>query len=160
MRAHIRRLESADVDAVVALSLRAWEPVFASLEAVLGRRLFGHMYPNGDWRPSQERDVRRSCAEHQAWVADAGGTVVGFVTVDLRPGDHEGEIYMLAVDPSSQRRGIGSRLTEWAAQAIADAGKALVIVETGGDPGHAAARRTYESAGFTPLPIVRYFKLS
>ncbi|MGZ4435804.1 MAG: hypothetical protein ACXVW7_19605 [Trebonia sp.] len=29
---------------------------------------------------------------------------------------------------------------------------------TGGDPGHAPARRLYERAGFTPVPLVRYFK--
>jgi len=32
------------------------------------------------------------------------------------------------------------------------------MVKTGGDPGHAAARRTYEKAGCTLLPIARYFK--
>jgi hypothetical protein len=35
---------------------------------------------------------------------------------------------------------------------------AVVTVETGGDPGHAPARATYESAGFTLFPISRYFK--
>jgi hypothetical protein len=32
------------------------------------------------------------------------------------------------------------------------------MVETGGDPGHAPARRTYEAAGFHPFPVVKYFK--
>jgi hypothetical protein len=32
------------------------------------------------------------------------------------------------------------------------------MVETGGDPGHAPARRTYEKAGYTLMPIARYFK--
>ena len=35
---------------------------------------------------------------------------------------------------------------------------AEAVVETGGDPGHAAARRTYEKAGLVLLPIARYFK--
>jgi hypothetical protein len=34
----------------------------------------------------------------------------------------------------------------------------VAMVETGGDPGHAAARRTYEKAGYVHLPIARYFK--
>jgi hypothetical protein len=34
----------------------------------------------------------------------------------------------------------------------------VAMVETGGDPGHTAARRTYEKAGYVLLPIVRYFK--
>jgi RimJ/RimL family protein N-acetyltransferase len=36
---------------------------------------------------------------------------------------------------------------------------AVAMVETGGDPGHAASRRTYEKAGFVLLPIARYFKM-
>ncbi len=35
----------------------------------------------------------------------------------------------------------------------------VAMVETGGDPGHAAARRTYEKAVYVHLPtIARYFK--
>ena len=34
----------------------------------------------------------------------------------------------------------------------------LAHIATGGDPGHAAARHTYEKAGFTALPLVRYYK--
>jgi hypothetical protein len=35
----------------------------------------------------------------------------------------------------------------------------IAVVETGGDPGHAPARAAYEVAGFTLLPIARYFRL-
>ena len=34
----------------------------------------------------------------------------------------------------------------------------MALVETGGDPGHAAARRVYEKADYTILPVARYFK--
>jgi RimJ/RimL family protein N-acetyltransferase len=34
----------------------------------------------------------------------------------------------------------------------------VAMVEAGGDPGHAPARRVYEKAGYTLLPIARYFK--
>ncbi|HJE58634.1 MAG TPA: hypothetical protein K8V84_09005 [Nocardiopsis listeri] len=39
-----------------------------------------------------------------------------------------------------------------------EVGVRVAVVETGGDPGHAPARATYAKAGFTSLPIVRYFK--
>ena len=39
-----------------------------------------------------------------------------------------------------------------------NAGMSIVMVETGGDAGHAPARRSYEAAGFTLLPVARYFK--
>jgi hypothetical protein len=35
----------------------------------------------------------------------------------------------------------------------------IAAVGTGGDPGHAPARATYEALGFTLLPSARYLKL-
>jgi ribosomal protein S18 acetylase RimI-like enzyme len=69
-----------------------------------------------------------------------------------------GEISMLAVDPDHQGGGIGTALTEFALDRLKEAGMTVAMVETGGDPGHAAARRTYEKAGYVLLPIARYFK--
>jgi hypothetical protein len=34
----------------------------------------------------------------------------------------------------------------------------LAVVATGGDPGRAPARAAYENAGFTALPLVRYYQ--
>ena len=34
----------------------------------------------------------------------------------------------------------------------------MVMVETGGDRGHAPARATYEGLGFQRWPVARYFK--
>jgi hypothetical protein len=34
----------------------------------------------------------------------------------------------------------------------------VAMVETGGDPGHAAARHVYERAGYRLLQVARYFK--
>jgi len=41
---------------------------------------------------------------------------------------------------------------------LKQAGMTTAVVDTGGDPGHAPAPRTYESAGFRLFPIARYFK--
>jgi len=38
------------------------------------------------------------------------------------------------------------------------AGMKMAVAETGGDAGHAPARQAYEKAGYTGLPLVRYFK--
>ena len=70
-----------------------------------------------------------------------------------------GGIDMIAVDPAYQRRGIGSQLTSSATDYMRDEGMDIALVETGGDPGHAPARATYDAAGFTLLPIARYFRL-
>jgi ribosomal protein S18 acetylase RimI-like enzyme len=156
----IRRLEPADLDAVVALSLRAWAPVFASFEAALGRAIYGALFP--DWRVSQAAAVRETCtaAEHVVWVAVAGERPVGFVAAG--PVDEDavraGEIHMVAVDPDHQGAGVATALMERAVAHLAAEGFPLAVLGTGGDPGHAPARALYERLGFTPLPLVRYYR--
>jgi GNAT superfamily N-acetyltransferase len=97
--------------------------------------------------------------ETRIWVAEVDGEIVGFVgTGVFDPELTMGEISILAVDPDHQGSGIGTALTEFALDRLAEAGMRVAMVETGGDPGHAPARRTYEGAGFTLLPVARYFK--
>jgi hypothetical protein len=35
----------------------------------------------------------------------------------------------------------------------------VAVIGTGGDPGHAPARRLYEHAGFRLMPAAQYFKV-
>src|SRR4028118_1585792 len=159
MRARIRPFDDRDAEAVVNLSLRAWAPVFASLEQALGSEIFRRQHP--DWREDQRRAVEEVCAagKGQVWVAEVDARAVGFVTVELdHPERSMGEISMLAVDPDHQGGGIGTALTEFALDRLKDAGMTVAMVETGGDLGHAAARRTYEKAGYVQLPTARHFK--
>jgi ribosomal protein S18 acetylase RimI-like enzyme len=154
----IRAMHDDDADAVVALSLRAWAPVFDSIRATVGPRIFRYFYA-GDWRAHQAADVRRACAEYDARVAEVDGRVVGFTAVHLPADGVEGEIYMVAVDPDAQGAGIGRRLTDDAVEQIRRAGKRVAVVETGGDAAHAPARATYRAAGFTPFPSERFYLL-
>ena len=158
MSATIRPIEPADVEPVVELSLRAWAPVFDSLRGALGTGLFSRMHP--DWRQDQRRAVEEACGDEQLTVsvAEVEGAVVGFVAIRTDADSRLGEIHMVAVDPEHQRRGIGASLTRVALKQLAGAGMTIAMVETGGDPGHAPARATYEHADFTLLPIARYFK--
>lgn len=154
----IRAYRPPDEQPVVELSLRAWAPVFASVEAILGGELSFRLH--GDWRQYQERAVRRTLGDHDmtVWVADTG-QVIGFVAARIADAERSlGEIYMVAVDPDSQRRGVGTALTEHATSWIRDAGMLVAMIATGGDPGHAAARRVYEKAAYTPLPTAGYFR--
>lgn len=154
----IRLFEDGDAEAVVDLSLRAWEPVFASIERAMGPEIYGPLVP--DWRASQRQSVKDACASQKTrvWVAEVDASTIGFVAVELHAEDNFGEIYLLAVDPEYQGSGIGTALTEFALAWIKDAGMPVAMVETGLDPGHAPARRTYEKAGYVQLPIARYFK--
>jgi GNAT superfamily N-acetyltransferase len=98
--------------------------------------------------------------QRDVFVAVTDGRPVGFVAVALNA-FHEGMgvIDIIGVDPDYQRRGISSRLTEFATAHMHSRGMDIAVVETGGDPGHQPARAAYEAAGFTLLPIARYFRL-
>jgi ribosomal protein S18 acetylase RimI-like enzyme len=156
----IREFRESDLEAVVEFSLRAWAPVFASLRNVLGDDIFLRLHPH--WRASQAEAVRSSCTddEREVFVAVTNGRPIGFVAIALNA-FHErmGVIDIIGVDPDYQRRGISRRLTEIATEHMRSRGMDIAVVETGGDPGHAPARAAYESAGFTLLPIGRYFRL-
>ncbi|MGL4621341.1 GNAT family N-acetyltransferase [Chroococcidiopsis sp.] len=147
------------LDAVVRLSLRAWTPVFDSIQNVMNADVYQVFYPD-DWRVSQQKAVEDVCVteDTNVWVAIDSGSTVGFVAAKLDSESSMGEIYMVAVDPDFQGRGIGTVLIEFAIDWMKDAGMSVAMVETGGDPGHAPARHTYEKLGFGLLPIARYFK--
>ena len=147
------------LDAVTHLSLRAWASVFDSIKNVMNVEVYQTFYPD-DWRVSQQQAVKDVCAAEDinVWVAIEDNLTVGFIAAKLHSEDNMGEIYMVAVDPDFQGRGIGTALTEFALTWMKDAGMSIAMVETGGDRGHAPARHTYEKAGFEMLPIARYFK--
>jgi ribosomal protein S18 acetylase RimI-like enzyme len=159
MDSHIRPFHQDDLDAVVRLSLLAWIPVFRSFKQVLGHEIYSRIWP--DWQKSQKEGVENVCQapeKHSVWVAELDGTVVGFIVIELHDSDKSGQVILLAVHPDYQNRGIGTDLNVFALERMKESGTKLAVVETGGDPGHAPARRSYEKAGYTGLPLVRYFK--
>ena len=151
-------IEPHDTTAVVDLSLRAWAPVHASIREALSPEINDSLQP--DWRMTQQRDVEAVLASDvtEVWVADANNRAVGFVAARIHADGRIGEIDMLAVDPDHQGAGIGQALTEHALAWIKDSGIEIAMVGTGGDPGHAPARRTYANAGMRLVPMARYFK--
>ena len=156
----IREFRGDDLAAIVEFSLRAWEPVFGSVRNVLGDDIFLRLHP--DWKEDQADAVRSACTneERDVFVAVTDGRPVGFVAVALNA-FHEGMgvIDIIGVDPDFQRRGVSTQLTEFATEHMRSRGMDIAVVETGGDPGHQPARAAYEAAGFTLLPIARYFRL-
>ena len=145
----IREFAEDDLEAVVAFSLRAWEPVFASVQAVLGDEIFLRLHP--DWRTSQERTVRSICTndERDVYVAvpahDLSASSPSPRIVPRADGRHR--------DHRSRPRlsAAGSRRPTHRVRAahMRRCGMDIAVVETGGDPGHVPARALYGDAGFT-----------
>jgi ribosomal protein S18 acetylase RimI-like enzyme len=156
-KSQIRAFVDSDLTEVVELSLLAWEPAFESMEKVLGPRIFHLIWP--DWRKSQAEAVAGACratGKYTTLVAELDGRVVGFIAYEFK--GETGEVVLLAVHPEFQRCGIATELNQAALEAMKAAGAKLAVAETGGDEGHAPARRAYEKAGYTGLPLVRYFR--
>jgi ribosomal protein S18 acetylase RimI-like enzyme len=155
----IKPFDVGKLDSVVELSLRAWAPVFVSIEKTYLPAVYKSFYPKG-WHVAQEEAVKSVCVseDNHVWVAEDAGKVVGFVAVSLHVEDCMGEVYMIAVDPDAQRQGIALALTDFAVNYMKQAGMKIAMVETGADSSHAPARSTYEKAGFTLHPVARYFK--
>jgi GNAT superfamily N-acetyltransferase len=159
MAIDIKAYENEHRQDVLALSLRAWAPVFDQLEGAVAPYVYEAFYPNG-WAARQSKDIGSFLDEegHNAWVASDNGHIVGWVGVRLHDEDGMGEIYILAVDLGAQRQGVARLLMEKAFHYLKESGMKIVMVETGDDPGHAPSRAAYESAGFERWPVARYFR--
>jgi ribosomal protein S18 acetylase RimI-like enzyme len=158
MTVTIRPLVEVDIEAILDLSIAAWEPVFASFRQVLGATIYTHIYP--DWQKQQREGVEGVLrdAKFTVYVADVDGVVAGFIAYFFQAGEQAGEVEMLAVHPDYQQRGIATELNTFVLRAMKAQGYKLAVVATGGDPGHAPARKAYEKAGYTALPLVRYYQ--
>ena len=159
MNFQIRLGSDHDIEALVQLSLLAWEPIFDSFRQIMGPAIYPIIYP--DWRTIQSETVATYCKEREntvVWVAEVAGRVVGFLVYELNHKDKTGEVQLLAVHPQYQNQGIGTELNNFALVKMQESGMKMAVVGTGGDPAHAPARSSYEKAGYTALPLVRYYK--
>lgn len=118
---------------LLALSLRAWEPVFPMLKSAVPAFVYESFYPDG-WRSRQSNDLGAILdgEPENIDVALVDKSPTGWVCTRLHPEDSMSEVYVH--------------------------GMQMVMVETGDDPGHSPARHLYEGSGFKRWPVARYFK--
>ena len=155
---NIRSYEEDDKPALEELTLRAWKPVFADLERSIKPEPYEAFVP--DWQAEQMRSLNTFCDSGDVYTIVAGRDkkILGFTDKSFHPEDFLGQIYLIGVDPDCQRRGIGTALINASIEIVKHRGFALVMIETGGDPGHAAAKKTYEKMGFDLYPVARCLK--
>ncbi|NKB33785.1 MAG: GNAT family N-acetyltransferase [Pseudomonadales bacterium] len=154
----IRKYQESDRESLVDITLRAWKPVFEGLSTAISPNIYEVFVP--DWQAEQMRTLDTICGsdEIDKNVAVEDDIIVGFAAASYHPEDFLGQVYIVGVDPNHRRKGIATQLTEECLRMIKAKGLDLAMVETGGDPGHAAARATYESMGFENFPVCRYLK--
>jgi GNAT superfamily N-acetyltransferase len=158
LEVNIRQYLESDWHAVLNICIAAFTPIHQGFERALGRELFLVVYP--DWKASNESYLRSLCEKesNQILVAEIQNQVVGFIHYELNAETAVGRLGLNAVLPGWQGRGFGARLYERVLEILRCEGMRLVQVGTGGDEAHIAARRAYEKCGFSPIPVVHYFK--
>jgi ribosomal protein S18 acetylase RimI-like enzyme len=157
---NVRPYRPEDQETLVAIALAAWEPINAYFRQAQGDELYDALHP--DWRAEKARQIRSACAgDYGLWVcvAERDGRIVGFCTYGVRQANFLGEIGNNAVWPACRGQGIAGRLYAYALDDLRALGARYVVVDTGGDPAHAPARRAYEKAGFNvALPVMHYYR--
>jgi ribosomal-protein-alanine N-acetyltransferase len=94
---------------------------------------------------------RGSCA----WVAEAGGKIVGFLIAG-RKSREAGHIVTIDVVAGWRRKGVGQALMDAAEAWAAEQGLRLLFLETAED--NLTARRFYEARGYSKIEKVeRYY---
>jgi len=158
MNLTIRHASEDDIEDLIELTLLAFKPIFKSFAQILGPEIFLILYP--DWKAAQTEVVESELSNEDitVWLGELDGKVVGLITQKLNKESKMGEVRFLAVHPDYQNQGIGSTLNVFVVEQMKRAGMSAAMISTGGDPSHAPARRTYEKAGYIPLPIVNYYQ--
>jgi GNAT superfamily N-acetyltransferase len=97
---------------------------------------------------------RRDLDAMDTIVAEAGGSVIGFLTVH-RHNPHAGEIHVMAVGREHHGQGIGRALVEHAEEILVGEGMEFLQVKTLGpsrpNRDYARTRAFYQRMGFRPL---------
>jgi len=102
------------------------------------------------WTPARVAKAIQDCATNVA-VTREGSRLVGFGIMEY--GDQRAHLVLLAIDPSRQRRGIGSLLLSWLEKCADTAGIGSIQVEARCDnPGAVAF---YKSQGYREERRVR-----
>jgi GNAT superfamily N-acetyltransferase len=158
---NIRSARPEDRELLVAIASRAWEPVFASVNRVLGDDL-AELLHGRDWREHHAAEMREILDSDvtTTWVAEVDGSPSGFVAARVAdPARRIGEVRIVGVDPVAQRHGIGTALIRHAEAWLRDQGMAVAFIGSGGDPGHAPARDLYESLDYQLYPSAQYLRI-
>ena len=117
---------------------------------VLSNAAFTGHPDNGGWS-RRDLDWRAAAAWTDAsrWpVVSDGQRLLAGVWTKREPGSGTGELYVVAVAPTAQGRGLGRVVVEHALRDLADAG--CTVAELYVEAENAVAQRLYRSCGFEP----------
>ena len=133
------------VDECARISIEAYEFIHECYIDLLTEEI--HEGIMGNWRERKTASIKQQQRGENAYVALIDGKVVGFIAYCVNQ-DGVGEILNNAVDSAYRGMGIGGKMYEFVIEKMRKDGALYAMVTTGGDEGHAPARKAYEKAGF------------
>ena len=146
----IRPVKSDEISRLQEIRQAAFAPVFASFRSILGDEIYElAQAKEDDGQETLFSSMLEPDSDWEVYTAELAGTVVGFLALQNNLDTYIGEIGLNAVDPDYSGKGIGTAMYNFAIARMKEVGMKVAIVATGGDPGHAPARRAYKKAGFT-----------
>ena len=157
----VRPFAPGDLPILQRVRAAAFEPVFRSFRDVVGGPIAAVAFAGADAEQAKLLDeICGPGSRHEVLVATVGSEVAGFVSFTVDAQARMGEIGLNAVHPAHAGRGLGTAMYRHVLALMRERGAVAAAVSTGGDPGHAPARRAYEKAGFGPaIPSVMLYKL-
>ncbi|NER84638.1 MAG: GNAT family N-acetyltransferase [Leptolyngbya sp. SIO1D8] len=139
-----------DVEALEAIRLKAFKPIFESFRNILGDAIYETAQMPED---IAQQDLLRSYFEEESvwitWKVIFQSQIIGFIAIRLDEQSGVGEIGLNAIDPSFSGKGIGTKMYKFAIGEMKHSGMKVATAATGGDPAHLPAREAYRKAGFT-----------
>lgn len=155
----IREFRESDLDAICAIAVKAWEPIYETFRKESCDELFYLMYP--DWKAEKAGQIRNKANSRpdQLLVTEYDGKIVGFTSYQINEEKMIGEISNNAIHPDYQGLGIGKMQHNKLLEIFSSKNMKFAIVTTGLDEAHAKARASYEKAGFKPMrSSITYFQ--
>jgi GNAT superfamily N-acetyltransferase len=149
LKVSIRTADDSDAPQLQDVRRVAFAPVFASFRAILGEEISQVTQARDDQAQAEYlASLFLPSSGWELYVAELGGLVVGFVSIQLNRETSMGEIGLNAVHPDFAGAGIGTAMYEAMLERMRETGMRVATVSTGGDSSHAPARRAYQKAGF------------
>ena len=148
--------EQEHISAAGDIAVIAWAAIHEAYIERMGKEMHDEILAG--WQDRKRKSVETSLLAGRGYVALVDGIVAGFISYRVNPDNKTGEIMENAVSPDFRGMGIGTKMYEFVLEKMRTEGMKYASVSTGLDDGHAAARRSYEKAGFEKnLPSIKYF---
>lgn len=144
---NMREYRSEDLDAIMEIANKAWQPIRKMSREALGDKISDLFNPQGD-ALSKGLQVKAQIESGKYGIAicEHENQVIGFIT--FHDDGVVGEICNNAAQPPEGVRGVGQCMYKYVLEIFRQKKLKVVKVTTGLDWAHAPARKAYERAGF------------